>query len=84
LSAAALSPIYNTYWSSLNQGGNKQKNADEGQEKDVNKNAETNSNHDKVMVMSLAKVTHKATLGNPSRSLAGTTRLSAGPHSGMG
>jgi hypothetical protein len=64
------------------------KDADEGQKKEVNKNAETDSNHNKVMVMSPAKVTgypqSNDILRNPPRSLAGTTRLSAGPHLAMG
>jgi hypothetical protein len=43
------------------------KDADEGQEKEVDKNAETNSSHDKVMVMSPGKVTCKVmtSLGIP-------------------
>ncbi len=40
------------------------KEADEGQEKEVDKNAETGSSHNKVMVMSPAKVTHKATMSS--------------------
>jgi hypothetical protein len=49
------------------------KDADEGQEKEVDKNAETNSSHNEVMVMSPAKVTHKArtSSGIPQEALQG-------------
>jgi hypothetical protein len=53
----------------------REKDADEGQEIEVDKNAENERSHDKVMVMSPAKVTHKAKT---------SSRLSAGPRSAMG
>jgi hypothetical protein len=56
------------------------KDADEGQEKEVNKNAETNSSHDEVIVMSTGKVTLKATtsLGIPQEASQGQQDLVQG------
>jgi hypothetical protein len=56
------------------------KDADEGQEKKVDKNAETGSSHDKVIAMSPGKVIRKATtsLGIPQEGLQGQQDLVQG------
>jgi hypothetical protein len=55
----------------------REKDADEGQEKEVDTKAENDSSHDKVMVMSLAKVARKATtsLGIPQEASQGQQDL---------
>jgi hypothetical protein len=66
--------------SALAREETREKDADEGQEKEVNKNAENNSSHNKVMVMSPAKVTRKATTssGIPQEALQGQQDLVQG------
>ncbi len=58
----------------------REKDADEGQEKEVDKKAETDSSHDEVMVMSPEKVTHKAAMssGIPQEVLQGQQDLVQG------
>jgi hypothetical protein len=58
----------------------REKEADEGQEKEVDAKADNDNSHNEVMVMSPAKVTHKATtsLGIPQETLQGQQDLVQG------
>jgi hypothetical protein len=58
----------------------REKDADEGQEKEVDAKADNDNSQGKVMVMSPAKVTHKATssLGIPQQALQGQQDLVQG------
>ncbi len=58
----------------------REKDADEGQEKEIDAKADINNSHDNMMVMSPAKVTRKATtsLGIPQEALQGQQDLVQG------